>query len=994
MAADKDIEWGPELAPQEKDIEWDEPIASEEDVEWEPIKGIIETPLTLVTGVTGFVGGAAKTVGDIAGQAVYSDEPIDIGAARKVGQEFAEKITYAPRSKAGRKITEVVTFPFMAAIEHGGPGAQETFNQLHKLVSRTDVFKEDYATGLNKIGEVIKSDMQGDYTKHAELVEELDLSQTEQHEFGKLMVELGMIATPFMKRGAKAVKRRIAKDVMKLGEEGFARSPKVAPIESPSTIKAPIKAVKDAPKPESPKYAGPINLERIGVTEEARNVLIETADKYKGQIDEARRGVITQRETSKLANEMGLTVEELLNKQVGEAWSAEKALASRKLLASSSERIAKLQKAVKENNSDANLVNFREALEQHAEIQAAVSGVATEAGRALRQFRMEAGPERGYKAVLDAMGGRELNEAMVERLSKVDFSNPAEVNSFIREVSKATTADMVFEAWINGLLSGPATHMVNISSNTLTTLLAMPEAAAAAAFEAGRAKVKGVPRQRFFGEVPYRAYGAWEGIKHGTRKGLWSFINEMSTEGASKIETRRFASIPSKRVNILGKEVKLGGKQVRLPGRMLMAMDEFFKAVNYESAKHAFVYREANKRGLKGKAKTDFIAEQVNRPDLKISRAAREESVYRVFQKELGPVGKSIAQFRESHPSIKAVIPFLRTPINIVKYGLERTPLNYLRIAKLMGEKTLKGAALADELANATVGSMIAATAFMFAKEGQITGAGPQNRAERDLKYRQGWQPYSIKIGDEYHHYGRFEPVGMVVGMAADIAEIWDKLDEKDQDDIAQLLIRAMAMNLSNKTFLKGVSDILGAMFDPDRYLESYSKRFAASGVPSFFASIERGVDPELRDAQTVVDALMARTPGLSKYLPARVDLWGDPIKAEGTTVARMISAAYRSKVKDNPIDKELERLKLYPGMPSRKIGDIELTPRQYHDYAKMAGKEAKRMLMKEVKSSGWKRKSDEAKIITVNAMIRASRVKAKNKMLNQIKSTPAERAE
>jgi phage FluMu protein gp41 len=988
-----------EFAPVEE-VEWDEPVASEE-VEWEPIKGILETPVTLVTGMAGFVGGAAKTLGDIAGQAVYSDEPIDVGAAREEGQKFAEKVTYAPRTKAGQKITETITFPFMAAIEYGGPGAQETFNQLHKLVSRTGEFKDDYVKGLGKIGEAIKSDLQGDYTKHAELVEELDLSESEQHELGKLMTELGMIAAPFLKRGIKKGKRALEKDIMRIGEEGVARTPKItremkeikeaveAPVETPS-VKVPVEAVKEAPKPEAPKYAGSINLEKIGVTEEARTVLIETAEKYKGQIDEARRGIITERETSKLANEMGLTVDELLKRQVGEAWNAEKALASRRILASSSERIAKLQKAARENNSDVNLVNLREALEQHNEVQAAVSGIATEAGRTLRQFRMEAGPERGYKAALDALGGRELNEAILNRLSKVDFTNPAEVNRFIREVSKATTADMVFEAWINGLLSGPATHMVNIASNTLTWLSSMPEAAAAAAIEAGRAKIKGVPRERFFGEIPYQAYGSWEGMKHGVRKGLWSFMNEMATEGASKIETRRYTSIPSKKVNVLGKEVQLGGRQARLPGRMLMAMDEFFKALNYESSKHAFVYREANKKGLKGQAKNDFIAQEINNPSLHIDKASRQEALYRVFQKELGPVGKGIQQVRGAHLSMQLIIPFLRTPINIVKYGLERTPLNYLRIMKMMGDKTLKGAALSDELARATVGSLVAMTSFMLAKEGQITGAGPESRAERDLLYRQGWQPYSIKVGDEYHHYGRLEPAGMVVGMAADVAEIWDELNEDEQQDVATLMARAIAMNLSNKTFLKGVSDVLGAMFDPERYLTSYTQRFLASGVPSVVASLERGVDPELRDAQTVIDTLKSRIPGLSKDLPARLNLWGEPIKAEGNAVARVISAAYKSKVKGNAIDKEMARLKLFPSMPSRKIGDIELTPRQYYNYARMAGQESKKRLMKEVKSSWWKRKSDDAKRATIEAIIRASRLKARADIKKKL--TPKEK--
>jgi hypothetical protein len=1006
---EEDIQWDEVPVLGAASVEWDAPVTPEEDIEWDTPtveetglmsipKGIAETPVALVTGMAGFVGGAARTLGDIAGQAVYSDEPVDIGAARQEGQKFAEKVSYRPRTKTGRIATEAITWPFMQAIERGGPGAQETLGQLKRIFTDTKAFGGDWGIGKDLILEAIKADIEGDFTKHADLVKTLDLSKSKEHELGKLMTELGMIIAPVMKRGGKAISKGIEAELT-AAQKAIARTPELgqkiqrptAPIgeiepvrQSSVRFDAPEVAVKQAPKPPSnPKYAGSINLDRMAVDQSAKDILNQAYEQNKGLIDENRRGVITEVETQKLANEMGLTVEQLLERQKGEAWNAEKALAARQILASSAERLAKLQKAVRENNSDKNLFNLREAVEQHAEIQSQVSGIATEAGRALRQFRMEAGPEVGYKAALDALGGREMTEAIAERFANIDFSNPIEVNKFIRDVTKATTTDMVFEVWVNSLLSAPSTHIVNITSNALTFLTKFPELAVAAGIEAGKTAIAKTPKERFFGEVTHQAYGISEGLRQGVRKGLWAFENEMATGGVSKIESHAMTSIPSKKINVLGKDMQVGGKQVRLPGRALLAMDEFFKALNYETAKHGLAYRKSNMEGLKGEAKINRIAELIEDPTADISKAAREDMLYRVFQKELGTTGRAVQQIRYKHPLLRIVFPFLRTPINIAKYGLERTPLNYARIANLARKGELKKGILSDELSRATVGSLVQASMFMSALEGRLTGGGPDNKNERELLYRTGWQPYSIKIGDTYYSYGRLEPVGMVVGLAADAKEIWGELNEEEREDVATMIVRATARNLSSKTFLRGLNDLMGAMFNPERHLNTWTERLAGSAVPAGVAALERGVDPELRDAQTVMEVLKSRTPGLSKDLPTRINLWGEDISTEGNIVMRLASPVYTSKVKGNAIDREMQRLKLYIGMPSRTLGDRKLSPKLYHRYAKRAGRLAKKALLKEIGSPGWKRKSDEAKEVTIRTHIKAWRNKAKQEVLS-----------
>jgi len=75
------------------------------------------------------------------------------------------------------------------------------------------------------------------------------------------------------------------------------------------------------------------------------------------------------------------------------------------------------------------------------------------------------------------------------------------VNRFIRSMSRASFKDKFFELYINSLLSGPITHLVNTTSNAITFLAKFPEKALAAGVEAVRATATRGARERFLGEV-------------------------------------------------------------------------------------------------------------------------------------------------------------------------------------------------------------------------------------------------------------------------------------------------------------------------------------------------------------------------------------------------------------------------------------------------------------------------------------------------------------
>ena len=71
--------------------------------------------------------------------------------------------------------------------------------------------------------------------------------------------------------------------------------------------------------------------------------------------------------------------------------------------------------------------------------------------------------------MMNAAGGKKSMSDIAKMLSSMDPENVANVNRLANKLNDPTLSDKWLEAWINGLLSGPQTHVVNVLSNMLTT---------------------------------------------------------------------------------------------------------------------------------------------------------------------------------------------------------------------------------------------------------------------------------------------------------------------------------------------------------------------------------------------------------------------------------------------------------------------------------------------------------------------------------------------
>lgn len=738
----------------------------------------------------------------------------------------------------------------------------------------------------------------------------------------------------------------------------------------------------------------------INSPEDIQSAIKTMAERMRGRIDESRRGVLGDAAVRDLANRLGLTVEQLQRRRRGEAYNAETNLATRDILVTSTNDLIQRAKKAAGGSTD-DLLNFQKSLLTNGAIQEVAAGVKAEAGRALRQFKMpaklQAAQQVALRKLLSSADGTNT-EKLAQMIASLD--QPEAVEKFVRTAQKATTTNMIIEAWINGLLSGPQTHVVNTLSNAIVAGWMLPEHLLAAGI--GKLRGRASPNLTFR-EVLSRGFGMVQGMRDGLSLAGKAFITEESSgkfspfgRQSNKVETYGRA-IPSvtlragkQPLRVLGLpvpltgELTLGGKQVRLPGRAMTAADEFFKAVGYRSELNALAMRKGLAQGLHGKPLAEFMAQIIENPPEDLHLSAVHAAHYQTFTQGLGDIGQAVQALARAHPMMRLVLPFIRTPANIVKFGAERTPFGLLM--REVRDNIRAGGIKRDiQLSRMAIGTGIGLVVANLTLEGKVTGGGPSEPNQRSALYATGWQPYSLKIGNKYYSYSRIDPLGMILGLGSDFAEISEHLHEGQKEHMAAMIMASIANNITSKTWMRGMSELINVLQDPDRYGDRYIQNFAGTLIPTGVAQYARVKDPVMRQTQDVMDALKSRLPGFSRELLPRLDIWGQPLTRGGSAGPDLLSPIYESQDTGDKVNSEIARLGIAPGMPQRQAMGVKLTPEQYNDFVRMAGQPAKQALDEIVNQPWYDKLPDAIKAMVIKRVIAKTREDAATRMLPEV---------
>lgn len=447
-------------------------------------------------------------------------------------------------------------------------------------------------------------------------------------------------------------------------------------------------------------------------------------------------------------------------------------------------------------------------------------------------------------------------------------------------------------------------------------------------------------------------------------------------------------------VAIRGVPVLPVGSLIRLPGRAVSAIHSFFTIENYSRQIAARAYREGVTTGLDGNALAQHIADRTANPPQDWMEAAHKESYQATL---MGAGGKWVQRLSalintSTHVPglgairpLKFIDPFVHISGNIIEQAvLRRTPLGILS-EEIRNDLTGKNGNIAQDYAQARMlmGTAMAVGFGSLAMEGYLTGSGPTD-PHQAAAWREVYQPHSVRIGDMWYQMNRLGPMGMLMGIAADMYDVAHDATQGDLLTAAMHLQHAITQNILDESFMRGPSDLIKAVDDPGRYGEAYLRNFAGSFVPFSVGmyQMNRAMDPYTRQARTVMDSILQRVPGMSQTLQPRINVWGEEIPSPQALGAAGMTAIYEKAINTDPVRQAMLDLGIAPAPVERKIRNVELTPQEYTDFARVSGRLAKMRLDAIVKSPDWQTWPAHVRHDVTVEVIRQSREAARGMMM------------
>lgn len=712
-------------------------------------------------------------------------------------------------------------------------------------------------------------------------------------------------------------------------------------------------------------------------------VLRAITEKYGPEIEAQRRGVVSNKQTLSEARDM-LSGGKLGPHEVGNAANAAETVARNMLLRSATIDVARAAEAlrnVEPGVRDARAeLNLLAKIEQLAAFKAEADGIRAAWGRAgqiMREMKRDPAAIPTAEAYL-ATAQRKGSLREIARLL-ADMKDPAQLTTFAKEYSKATTMEKVIEGWKAGILSGPLTHVANIMGNVTKWAIDIPESVISATLTAAQRKLAGDPLT--MAQYKARALAPLTGLQLGTRDAL------TVAAAALKHDTTHLEKADMYRPAIEGKV----GEVIRTPFRVLQATDALFRVTAERAKAYELAADRAAREGIHlGTAEgKQLIAQYVADPTTGLTAKAAQEALAKidlagneaVFSQRLGPRLERMQLAMAGHWS-QFVIPFIRTPANLVSWAVQHTPgLNFLS-GRWREDFAAGGEARNKAIARVAIGTGLTVTAFSLAEQGLLTGGGMFDKEERGTKAAAGWQPYSVKIGDTYYSYQRMEPVAKVLGIAADLVEMSKATkDDEDKAKIATMLVLMFGNATVSTTYLSGLSNTINAITDPDRYGGGLLEQYASSAVPKIIGQTVTLADPYKREVDGVFDAVQSQLPFVREKLMPKRDVWGEQVKNERLFAVMPVTA---SEISHDKVKNEAVRLEFaISGAPKFVVEKgpfnaqdkrIELSIEQKDVFKEVAGKNAMSILSPIVNSPDWEKIPDFAKVAIYRDVIEGAR--------------------
>lgn len=541
-----------------------------------------------------------------------------------------------------------------------------------------------------------------------------------------------------------------------------------------------------------------------------------------------------------------------------------------------------------------------------------------------------------------------------------------------------------WNAWrYMAMLFNPRTHIRNIVGNVGFQPLRWTKDRVAATIEAGVSKVSGgrLGRTKSFAANPALYKAAWAD---------WSNVQDVLS--GNKYDDIR-TEINSRRRIFRTAPLEAGRK---INSWALEAEDAIFKRITYADALAGYLQSNG------------VTAEQMrnNTVDAQILSRARDyagrEALKATYQDRNMVSDKVVQIARDLGPAGEAVLPFKRTPANILVRGMEYSPaglaktLTYDLIQVKRGKLT--GAEAIDHIASGLTGSgLMALGAYLFA-QGIVTSGGGDDEGQDTLNDLTGVQNYALNLpggGNVTLDWLAPEALPFFMGV-----ELMDSAGQGGSTaESISTALKSISDPMLELSMLQSLNDVIDSVSFSENKLgalvSSALVSYFTQPIPTFGGQIERSAedvrmttytDKNLRlptDLQYAIGRASARIPGWDYQQMPYIDAWGRE-DSSGPLWLRMannfLNPAYTSNKQVTPVDEEIQRIydqtgdaSVVPQRPERYItvdGErIDLSKEKYEQYATKRGQMQFEMLGNIIDNPTYRSMSDTDKAFVIDSV-------------------------
>lgn len=571
------------------------------------------------------------------------------------------------------------------------------------------------------------------------------------------------------------------------------------------------------------------------------------------------------------------------------------------------------------------------------------------------------------------------------------------VDKFLRQTDQAgrdavldeiyqNIADQVPSTWKDkwnawrylSMLGNPRTHIRNVMGNVGFAPIRFTKDRVAAIIEAGVNAASGgqLQRTKSFAYHPALYAAAWA-----------DYNNVADVLSGSKYDDIQ-SIINDKRTIFKAKSLEAAR---RGNSAALSAEDAVFKRVSYADALAG--YLSAN-----GVTAEQLRAGDVDQTLLSAARDYAGQEALKATFNDRNAVSDAVVRAARGLGTFgEAVLPFKRTPANILVRGAEYSPLGLAKgltydLAQVRSGN-MTGTQVIDDIAKGLTGSALMALGAALAAGGVVTGGAGDDEKQADLNDLTGGQTYALNLPSGVSvTLDWLAPEALPFFMGV---QLMNSMGENGltADSITESL-SSISEPMLEMSMLQSLNDLI----DNVSYAASNEKlsglvwsaliSYLTQAIPSIGGQAERTGEevrmstytdknlPIPTDAQYALGKASARIPGWDYQQVPYIDAWGReevtgpmPLRAFNN----FLNPAYTSQENVTAVDAEVQRLydqtgdgAVVPARPERYITvdgkRMDLTGEEYVQYATERGKMAYDLADELIQSGVYQGFSDEEK--------------------------------